>query len=657
VTIRRHLLIGIMMGLPAASCWAAGPAPRATVRDLHGVPSLLINDEPCAPFAYMSYLGEKAWYKEAAEAGIHLYCFPAYLGDRGINSNSGIGPFRPAIWRGEGKFDFSSIHKDFAEILSADPEARVIIRFHLDPPTWWDKAHPEACCLLPDGTTFRQCFASPVWRDATQEALRHCLSWLLQSEYARHLIGIHIAAGGTEEWFYHFRDGFHDRSPARTEAFRQWLGETYTSDADLKQAWRDPNVTLQTARPADISGVKRSKRWRDPSQEQETIDTFRFHAQTMADNITVFCRLVKEVSEGRLLTGAFYGYHYFVADPRRGHGALHRLLECPDLDYLSSPNAYRRVPGEDWPPMVAIDSVQRHGKLWMAENDTRTSITTLLKDRAPEVCPPGKYADGVWLGPADIETSVALLWKNTGRMLACGYGGWWFDMWGGWFSDPALLDVLSKTQELWRDDPSPIIPAMEAQVCVVVDEELCFYDASFGALTGDILSNRYALAKTGAPYDLYLRQDLAALDLQRYRVLWLLGIPQLHEAEFEQLHATKKAGITVLWTDTKGTQAQRPNKARQVFPGKFRWTPAELRNLWRQAGVHLYSDGGDVLYAGRGWLCLHSVPGGKREIRLPFPAQIVNPTTQEVIQSSSSTFVLELPKNSTTLLRVTPTSP
>jgi len=230
-------------------------------------------------------------------------------------------------------------------------------------------------------------------------------------------------------------------------------------------------------------------------------------------------------------------------------------------------------------------------------------------------------------------------------------------MWGGWFSDPELLDVLGKTQDLWRDCPSQIIPKMEAQICVVVDEELCFHDASFGALTGDILSNGYTLAKTGAPYDLYLHQDLEALDLQRYRVLWLLGIPRLEKAEIEPLRTTRKAGITVLWTDTQGTQIQLPNKPRQRMPGKFRWTPAELRNLWRQAGVHLYCDSDDILYAGRGWLCLHSVPGGRREIRLPFPARIVNPITQRVIHPSASTCVVDLPENSTTLLRVTPTSP
>jgi len=656
VLMVRYIWLSVLIVWFAAPCQADRDVPTATVRRLDGIPSLFVDDEAYAPLAYMSYLGEERYYREAAQAGIHLYCFPAYLGDRGINSGSGIGPFRRGIWRGETEFDFSSIRKDFAEILSADSEALVIIRFHLDPPTWWDKAHPDACCLLPDGTTFRQCFASRFWRDATEKALHHCLSWLLQSQYARHLVGIHVAAGGTEEWFYHFRGEFHDRSLARTEAFRRWLGETYPNDAALQRRWCDPNVTLQTAQPADISGAKRSNTWRDANREQDMLDTFRFHAQTMTDNIAFFCRLVKDVSQGRLLTGAFYGYHYFVTDPRRGHGALHKLLDCPDLDYLSSPNAYHRIAGEDWPPMVAVNSVQLHGKLWMAENDTRTSVTTLLKDRAPEICPPGQYASGVWLGPDDIETSVALLRKNAGRMLACGYGGWWFDMWGGWFSDPELLNVLRETQDLWRNYPSPIIPQMQAQVCVIVDEELCFRDATFGRLTEEILSNRYALAKTGAPYDLYLRQDLAALDLNRYRVLWLLGIPELRETESERLDTTRQAGLTVLWTDTQRTRIHWPNEDTQVLPGKFRWTPTELRDLWRRAGVHLYSDSDDVLYAGRGWLCLHSVPGGKRQIHLPFPARITNPTTHKVIHPSASTFVVDLPENSTSLLQVKPVS-
>ena len=189
---------------------SASWADTATVRQHNGRPALFINGEPVPPFAYMSYLGKERYYREVAEAGIHLYCFPAYLGDRGINPTSGIGPFRPSIWKGEGSYDFSSVEKDFETLLAADPRAQAIVRLHLDPPEWWEKAHPEGCCQLPDGSTFRQCFASSVWREATAKALRAFLNWIQQSSYSEHLIGVHVAAGRTEEWFYHYRGAFHD---------------------------------------------------------------------------------------------------------------------------------------------------------------------------------------------------------------------------------------------------------------------------------------------------------------------------------------------------------------------------------------------------------------------------------------------------------------
>ena len=403
------------------------------VKGYNGVPTLFFDNKPYPPFAYMSYLGEMKYYKEVAAAGIHLYNFPSYLGDRGINTESGIGVFRPSIWIGENKYDFSSVIKDFEKIIQVDSQAKVIIRLDLDPPQWWEKLNPGSSCQLPDGSTFRQCFFSDAWRKETGKVLQDCIKWLLNSPYAKYFVGIHIAAGGTEEWVYHSHQYFYDENPARVLAFRQWLKQKYKNNTHLLQkAWHNKNVTFFTANLADISGKELKDKWRDPEVDQNFIDTYRFHAETLVDDIAYFSKIVKETSNRRLLTGAFYGYHYFLTDPRKGHGALNKLLTCPDLDYLSSPNDYNRVIGEDWPAMAAIQSVQKHGKLWLAENDTRTSITTLLKDQAPEINPPGsKYESGVWLGPKDMETSVAFLWKEFGPNARAGlwrlvvrYVGW-----------------------------------------------------------------------------------------------------------------------------------------------------------------------------------------------------------------------------------------
>src|SRR3546814_18426888 len=102
----------------------------------------------------------------------------------------------------------------------------------------------------------------------------------------------------------------------------------------------EKELDLKTAMPANISGDEKEKRWRDYG-DQKYFDTFDFYAGTMAGHVNYFSKIVKEVSNGCLLTGAFYGYHYFVTDPRRGHGALATVLESPYLDYLSSPKIGR----------------------------------------------------------------------------------------------------------------------------------------------------------------------------------------------------------------------------------------------------------------------------------------------------------------------------
>ena len=174
------------------------------VRIENGIPSLFINGKPFPPFAYISYLGEKRYYQEAASVGIHLYQFPVYLGDRGINSRSGIGAFRKPIWIAEHEYDYSSIIEDFNEIIAADPHAKVILRIHTDPPQWWEEANPDEVCLLPDGKSFRTSFFSKKWQSEAGKTLQDCVRWLLNSRYADYFVGVHIAGGNTEEWFYHF---------------------------------------------------------------------------------------------------------------------------------------------------------------------------------------------------------------------------------------------------------------------------------------------------------------------------------------------------------------------------------------------------------------------------------------------------------------------
>ncbi|MGX5819013.1 hypothetical protein ACWKWU_12500 [Chitinophaga lutea] len=618
-----------------AACWLPLSAlraqtPRAEVRIHAGVPALFVDGQLTAPYAYMSYFGAAPYYREAAAAGIHLYNVPAYLGDQGINSASGIRPFREAIWKAPQEYDLDGVEREMDILAEADPAARVIIRLHLDPPLWWERQHPGQLSLQPGGNTFRVSLYSPQWREEAGAALREVVQRLMRSRHGQRLIGVHVAGGSTEEWFYHFKDAFHDRSDVRLQAFRQWS--------------RSDTATL-----ADISGQHATGRW---SNDPRFHKTMAFHAENMTRLIAYCCGIVKSASDGQLLTGAFYGYHLFVNDARRGHGDLSTLLRCRDLDYLSSPNDYNRVSGEDWMPMVAVASLRLHGKLWLAENDTRTFKTTLLRERRPDVEPPGDwYAKGVWIGPESPELSVSFLKKNLARMMAYGYGGWWFDMWGGWFSDPRLLAVLKSGQDYFKRYAATDVPQMRPQVAVVADERLQLMDASFGKLTGAITGNRYALGKTGAPFDVYLRSDLRQMPA-RYRFIWLMGLPALREDESALIRSWMEQGIHVLHTDTAGTTYYRPGHTGERFPQQVAWTADALAELYTKAGVHRYLPPGDVVYAGRGWLAVHSGAGGGKHVRLPERGTVTDPETGKVIVRNSRSFLFELPAGGTRIFRV-----
>ena len=77
---------------------------------------------------------------------------------------------------------------------------------------------------------------------------------------------------------------------------------------------------------------------------------------------------------------------------------------------------------------------------------------------------------------------------------------------------------------------------------------------------------------------------------------------------------------------------------------------AVLRGVARFAGVHLYNEAGDVLYATPELLSVHSVSGGPRNFKLPRPAEVVYDLYNErEVAANVSEFTVELPPASTAL--------
>jgi hypothetical protein len=80
-----------------------------------------------------------------------------------------------------------------------------------------------------------------------------------------------------------------------------------------------------------------------------------------------------------------------------------------------------------------------------------------------------------------------------------------------------------------------------------------------------------------------------------------------------------------------------------------------LRNIARWAGVHIYSDAGDVLTADRSLVGIHTLSGGKRVIRLPRCApEVVDVFTGEILARDAAEIDVVLKPRSTALFSIGP---
>jgi len=81
--------------------------------------------------------------------------------------------------------------------------------------------------------------------------------------------------------------------------------------------------------------------------------------------------------------------------------------------------------------------------------------------------------------------------------------------------------------------------------------------------------------------------------------------------------------------------------------------PAEiLRQISREAGVHIYSDSDDALYACENFVALHSKSAGEKTIALPFRARVTDIFGNKVIAESTDVIRFQSPGHDTMMFRI-----
>jgi hypothetical protein len=638
--------------------------------------------------------------RAVAKAGIHIYSFDAgkdfeWVGPRAGKSDP---------------FDFSTVEARYGKIIDVDPLARFHLRLHFEfqPADWWMKAYPGECEIASDGRPVGQSFASELWRKQVDEFLRAFVAHLNRTGLIDRITAFQPGAGHTGEWVKgetSMSALCSDYSEPMRQHFRSWLRSQYHDDlAAFRAAWNNPRSAFETAEvpSADEQLQTRLYTFRDPAHERNVIDYYRCIADLCADLVIDFCRTAKEATQGTKLAGAFYGYLMELAlnggffgerldseyseYQRSGHLGLRRVLESHYVDFLVGPYCYvfRGIGGEA-PAEQPSESVRLHGKLIIIEDDTRTHINHDLN-----------------FGHVNsLSESVAILQRNFAQVVTHGQGMWWLFESVDPVREPAFVPWLRSFKELGgfllQTDRTP-----SAEIAVLLDDESFLYESDRINLDLPLINQQQmlGLARTGAPYDVYLLQDFIEGRLKPYKLYVFLNPWRLDRSRREALNLQlRQDGRVALWIYAPGylkdgpslenmrdltgfkfameeqpwgplmhivdfhhpiTQGLpqdlfwgasyklspifylddpdahvlgqvvfslgncKPGMGVKVFPG---WTsiyvaapnlPAPvLRGIAGFAGVHLYSHDGDVLYAARNLLAVHTVSGGDRTFRLP----------------------------------------
>lgn len=530
-----------------------------TVTDHLGLPTFHVSGQPNAGMAYMTGRPVAQHFADFGRAGVDFVSFHVSMD---FQSNK-----RDLFWCGPDQFDYQELDARMAMVVEANPEALIFPRVYLTAPPWWLDAHPEACMQYHDGTRQKKIrrlpeptavpsWSSELWRTDMANALRGMIRHIDAQPYGSHVVGYHLASGGTSEWYYwpYHRWFFHqpqedyvDYSAPQTEAFRHWLAEKYGTDAALQHAWDDAAVTLASATIAPKERKTRPDLFNffDPSKSQWVVDTLAFEASVIADTIAYFCRVVKDETGGAAFTGAFYGYLLGADD--RGYCATRQLLMCPDIDFLTAPSAYEfREPGTGYSTFRSpLASVQLHGKVWWDENDYYTDLTL-----------PWKWVEG-WTGPRNFATTETQQLRQVAAEITNAAAGWWFDMEGGWYDDPASMAMIERLNAI-AERSVAFDRSSVAEIAVVVDETSLLYVHS-GYPNVDtnnlyrplLMEQRLAFGRMGAPADWLLLDDLdAARDYKVYVFLNAFHVTGAQRAAIDRLADRGARGI--VWVYAAG---------------------------------------------------------------------------------------------------------
>lgn len=551
------------------------------------------------------------------EAGVNtITFFPA-------NTANSLGePYckYPPNWLWFDKYDFSVVDRQIADILIANPNAELICMADLNSPLWLTRQ--LAGNNADSFTNLSEAISNPRWLEATGnylEALaRHC-----ESKHGGRICSYVLACGYTDEWM-DYSNG--NATADKFRRYHEWCVEHQF----------DPPADIPPQSLRDHIGF--DDFLRDPESDGEALRYWKFTSDLIVDGISHFAGILRPLIRPGVEIGVFYGYIMELTRlrlVRSGHLAYERLLASPLIDYFISPGTYSdRGMGAGGGFMIPDVTMRRHGKGYMHECDQRTHCFN------PNLSDAVKLDFFHW---ADENEDIAGMRREMALSLIKHTSLWWFDMWGGYYQSDAVYDNIRQMREIWSrfsDDDSESI----AQTALIVDPESVMYvndlRKEVGQLNHDV---RNRLNRLGAPFDVLSLRDIPEIsDFNRYKFVIFNSAFELTPEKMEILERfVLNRQRLVLWLYAAGISDGKrivPETTARLCGCPFKtpglnvtgmngWTSAylydyqelssaTLKKLATDAGVNIFCEAEQPVFANQRLLAVHTATGGRQKIHL-----------------------------------------
>jgi hypothetical protein len=547
--------------------------------------------------------------------------------------------------------------------------------------------------------------ASMPWRRDVESLLQNLIGHIQQSDYADRVVGYHPALLHGGEWF---QEGISygkkaDYSPLMEKAFGRWLQAKYPQESF-------PESVLPTPAQRNAGDIGHLRDPAKSRRILDYYEFYNLQFADQAEGYCRAIKEATggQAITG-FYYGYSIIFTLGPGIQGTGHLALKRVLESPHVDYVGSmlDNEYRGHGAFGWSFGPLADSARAHGKVYVAEDEART----WLKPMVPREVTFAAWARTPEEEINDLKRNFACGLSHGAHEELADLGGGWYDdsqimncigRLARFASDPTWSRTPVSQIALFTDETSYFYQDEshgDLNLALINESMPEYFHIGapldiylFSDLTdGRIPLERYKLIvllnawhvtdgqrefiKSRVQRDgrwilsFYAPGFLGRGEPSTEAIRDLIGIDVKMDVKPGLLtltnngktYGTKEEIAPVFFSDDPTSQVldRQSGTSRAAVSIKHfdRWTsayssvpalPADLlRRIAKNAGVHLYLESYDLVYATQGFVAIHAGEDGSKRLRLPKTCDLYDAYDQRIDARGTREFTLKMRKGDT----------